>query len=142
VKGLNRRLATVLVLGLLMVMGAALPAQAQEADRGYCTAGGDTLHATVYHSPRTNGTTYVDYVSMTITGNNAEKNNLTAHLHGNGGGITYWAGVSGDDIRGERTVQWGVNEVVPRSTNPYVRFSAVMDQTGPDPSCWFHVYLY
>ena len=138
----RRQVAAVLVLGLVMAMNLVGVAHADEADRGRCTAGGDTIYGTVYHEPRSNGTTYVDRMSFTIQDNRAAKNNVYARLRGNGGSTTYWAFTSGDNIRGEQTYQFQVDEIVPRSANPYMKFHLTADQSGADPSCSFNVYLY
>jgi hypothetical protein len=115
---------------------------ADQVVREDCVAGGDTLHGAVYLSPRSDGTIHVERISFTIQDNTAAHNNVYARLRGDGGTTTYWAWTSRDNIRGETTYKVEVDEIVPRSHKPYMKFHLTADQNGPDPECLFYVNLY
>ena len=136
----GKRTALVLVLSLLMVLTTMAAAHA-DSKRGQCSKGGDTMFGTVYYTPQSGGA-WVDYISFTIQDNREDHNNVYLRLRGNAGATTYWAWTSGDDVNGEQTYQYSVNEFAPRSTGPYVKFHVTFDQSGPDPSCQFYVHLY
>lgn len=140
---LYRTISAAVMLTAVM-LGAAVPpasAQVEEVDRGQCVADGETLFATVYHTPFPDGTTYVDRVSFNIDGQHATQNNVNLKIRGDAGAVTYWAFTSGDDIHGEQTYNFTVNQVVPRAANPYLEVWTLLDQ-GVDSSCAFNVYLY
>jgi hypothetical protein len=137
---IRRRVALVFVLALLMVLATMAAAHA-DTKYGQCSAGGDTMFGTVYYTPQSGGA-WVDRVSFTIQDNTRTHNNVYLRLRGNAGATTYWAWTSGDNVPGEQTQQYYVDEFVPRSTGPYVKFHVTFDQTGSDPSCQFYVHLY
>jgi hypothetical protein len=137
----GKRATLVLVLALLMVLMTMAAAHASVSKRDHCSAGGDTMFGTVYYTLQTGGA-WVDSVSFTIQDNLQDHNNVYLRLRGNGGSTTYWAWTSGDDILGEHTYHYPVNEFVPRNADPYMKFHVTFDQFGPDPSCQFYVPLY
>ncbi len=136
----GKRAAIVLVLALLTALMTMAAAHA-DVKRGQCSAGGDTMFGTVYYTPQSGGA-WVDSVSFTIQDNLRDQNNVYLRLRGNGGSTTYWAWTSGDDINGEQTYHYNVDEFVPRDANPYMKFHVTFDQDGSDPSCQFYVHLY
>jgi hypothetical protein len=137
---LRKRAALVLVLALLMVLTTMAAAHAN-TKWGQCSAGGDTMFGTVYSTPQSGGA-WVDRVSFTIQDNTQDHNNVYLRLRGNAGATTYWAWTSDDNINGEQTYQYTVDEFVPQSVGPYMKFHVIFDQSGPDPSCQFYIHLY
>jgi hypothetical protein len=128
------------VLAMSVVLMAATSAHAAN-QHGQCEGDGDTLFGTVYYDYQGGNTVYVERVSLTIQDNGGDQNNAYIRLRGNGGDTTYWAWTSGDDLVGGQTYQFIVDEIVPRGSNPYVKFHGTFDQYGPDPSCQFYIHL-
>jgi hypothetical protein len=137
----GKRAAIVLEFALLAASMTMAAAHASVSKRDQCSAGGDTMFGTVYYTLQTGGA-WVDSVSFTIQDNVRKKNNVYLRLRGNGGSTTYWAWTSGDDIHGEQTYHFPVNEFVPRNADPYMKFHVIFDQDGSDPRCEFYVPLY